>query len=131
MRRIIACMTAVITVSVLGLTSCAEALPDAVQDKIQETQDDLKVKAANEVKEAFMSQLEDFVGSSSVAGGLGLSQEDIKQSLKEYADTYQLDDEELEEATNSLKDMLEELKASDVDVTKEALDAKLAEILQQ
>ena len=114
-----AIMTVTIAAALLG--SCKAQLPQKLQEQID---------AKQEVKDAFSSQLQEFIKSSDLSDSLGISSEEqdkIQQSLKDYVDQYELSEEELDNAQKALTDLINQ--AGELD--KQTIEERLNQILQK
>ena len=123
---------AILTVAVAAvlLGSCKEQLPETLQSQIDEKQEEYSSKASEEMKDAFTTQLNEFFRSSDLGESLGMSAEEqdkIEQSLKEYADSYELSEEEL----NKTKEAISELFRNDGNMSAQSIEDKLNEILKK
>ena len=102
-----AIMTVSIAAALLG--SCKAQLPQKLQEQIDAKQEEYSRKASEEMKDAFSSQLQEFIKSSDLSDSLGISSEEqdkIQQSLKDYVDQYELSEEELDNAQKALTDLI-------------------------
>lgn len=107
MKKII--LTALAATALLG--SCAQV-----------TQEDYK--------EAFLSQLDEFVNSSDLSDSLGLSteqQDSIMSQLKDYVDSYEPNEEELAQTKQAVTELLENNEG----LTLEEIEDKIASLLKE
>ena len=88
-------------------------------------------KASEEMKDAFSSQLQEFIKSSDLSDSLGISSEEqdkIQQSLKDYVDQYELSEERnTTNAQKALTDLINQ--AGELD--KQTIEERLNQILQK
>ena len=94
----------------------------------------LAQQAVTELEETFKKQMDDFWKSNDVGQAVGWSEEEKQQltdSLGEYLTSYEWDAQELIELKDKVTELLKdsEFLKSLKGITKEELDAKLAEIL--
>lgn len=123
-----AIMTVTIAAALLG--SCKAQLPQKLQEQIDAKQEEYSRTASEEMKDAFSSQLQEFIKSSDLSGSLGISSEEqdkIQQSLKDYVDQYELSEEELDNAQKALTDLINQ--AGELD--KQTIEERLNQILQE
>ena len=116
-----AIMTVTIAAALLG--SCKAQLPQKLQEQIDAKQEEYSRKASEEMKDAFSSQLQEFIKSSDLSDSLGISSEEqdkIQQSLKDY-------EEELDNAQKALTDLINQ--AGELD--KQTIEERLNQILQK
>ena len=123
---------AILTIAVAAvlLGSCKEQLPEELSSRIDEKREEYSSIASQEMKDAFTTQLDDFLHSYDLGESLGMSaqeQEQIEQSLKEYVDQYELSEEEL----NKTQEAIKELFQNGEDMTVQSLEDKLKEILKK
>lgn len=121
-------MTVTIAAALLG--SCKAQLPQKLQEQIDAKQEEYSRKASEEMKDAFSSQLQEFIKSSDLSDSLGISSEEqdkIQQSLKDYVDQYELSEEELDNAQKALTDLINQ--AGELD--KQTIEERLNQILQK
>ncbi len=105
-----------VTIAAALLGSCKAQLPEKIQEQINAGQSELSRKASEEMKDAFTSQLEEFLKSSDLGESLGISSEEqqkIGQSIVDYVDQYELSEEELSQIQDSVKELLQNAEGMD------------------
>ena len=110
--------------------SCKAQLPDKLQEQIDAKQEEYGRKASEEMKDAFSSQLKEFIKSSDLSDSLGISteeQEKIEKSLKDYVDQYELSEEDLSKAQDALSQLIDQAQELD----KQTIEDRLNRILQE
>lgn len=79
------------------------------EDYIGNVVNDIKAQAAEDLKKAFTSEIEEFFQNDDLSTTLGLSssdQEKIQKSIKKYIDDFSRDEEKLSEAKESLENLI-------------------------
>lgn len=130
MKKIIVSVAALLGVSTVALNSCEEQLPQAVQEQFEETQDEVKNKVSNEMKEAMIAQIDDFLQNDDLEESIGFSEEQIaetEQSITQYIEDYELDTEGLTDLVGEIKHLFDETQG----LSKDEIQAKLEEMLEQ
>ena len=80
--------------------------------------DVVKEQASEELKKAFVKEIEDFFKNSDLETSLGISPTErggIEASIKGYLDSYSLDEDKLNEAKASIENLLENAKGLSAD----------------
>lgn len=80
------------------------------EDYIGNVVNDIKAQAAEDLKKAVTSEIEEFFQNDDLSTALGLSssdQEKIQRSIKKYIDDFSKDEEKLSEAKESLENLIE------------------------
>jgi outer membrane murein-binding lipoprotein Lpp len=126
-----------ITVFICGilLTGCVSnaqtsAVSDNAKDYINGTVDELKAQAAEEMKKAFANEVIEFFKSDDLSKSLGLDsgeQQKLEESIKQYIDNYDLDEEKLKEVKGSVEELLQNAKG----LSETELQDKVSAIFQQ
>ncbi len=119
-----------VTIAVALLGSCKAQLPEKIQEQINAGQSELSRKASEEMKDAFTSQLEEFLKSSDLGESLGISSEEqqkIGQSIIDYVDQYELNEEELTKIQDSVKGLLQNTEGMDF----QSIESMVNSILEQ
>ena len=130
MKKIIISVAALLGVSSVALNSCEEQLPQSVQEQFKETQDEVKSKVSNEMKEAMIAQIDDFLQNDDLEESLGFSEEQLaetEQSITQYIEDYELDTETLTNLVGEIKNLFDETQG----LSKEEIQAKLDEMLEK
>ena len=130
MKKIIISVAALLGVSSVALNSCEEQLPQSVQEQFKETQDEVKSKVSNEMKEAMIAQIDEFLHSDDLEESLGFSEEQIaetEQSITQYIEDYELDMGTLTDFVSEVKLLFDETQG----LSKEEIQAKLDEMLEK
>lgn len=112
------------------MVSCQEQLPEQIREQFSKQDEERVSEAGEEMKEALLAQLDEFIHNKDISESLGISeteQLELEQSFENYIDSYELDSEELEHAIDSFKALLKNAEG----LTKEELDEKLAKMLEQ
>jgi outer membrane murein-binding lipoprotein Lpp len=125
------------TVFICGilLTGCVSnaqtsAVSDNAKDYINGTVDELKAQAAEEMKKAFANEVIEFFKSDDLSKSLGLDsgeQQKLEESIKQYIDNYDLDEEKLKEVKGSVEELLQNAKG----LSETELHDKVSAIFQQ
>ena len=123
---------AVLTVMIAAalLSSCKGQLPDKLQAMIDSGTQEYSRKASEDIKDAFISQMEEFLKSDDLGESLNLSSEEkdnIERSVQNYVDQYELSEEELNKVQDSIKELLQNVQGLDADT----IEDKLGEILKK
>ena len=119
-----------VTIAVALLGSCKAQLPEKSQEQLNAGQSELSRKASEEMKDAFTSQLEEFLKSSDLGESLGISSEEqqkIGQSIIDYVDQYELNEEELTKIQDSVKGLLQNTEGMDF----QSIESMVNSILEQ
>ena len=119
-----------VTIAAALLGSCKAQLPEKIQEQINAGQSELSRKASEEMKDAFTSQLEEFLKSSDLGESLGISSEEqhkIGQSIIDYVDQYELNEEELTKIQDSVKGLLQNTEGMDF----QSIESMVNSILEQ
>ena len=112
------------------MVSCQEQLPEQIREQFSKQEEEKVSEAGEEMKEALLTQLDEFIHNKDISESLGISeteQLELEQSFENYIDNYELDSEELENAIDSFKVLLKNAEG----LTKEELDENLAKMLEQ
>ena len=70
------------------------------------TVEDIKAEAVNQLKKAVIKELEEFFAADELASTLGISSQDLKNienSIKNYIENYEFDEESLKEIKSSVE----------------------------
>lgn len=81
------------------------------------------------VKEAFKAEVVDFFKNDDLSDALGIDKErteEIEKSIQGYVDSYELDEETVEDLKKAVYNVLEEAK----NLSAEELDGKIADIFK-
>lgn len=125
MKRIAVWTAAVLAVSSMMMTACA----DKLSVNPEEAQTQLKEKIADELKSAFTAQMEDFFQSDDLGKSLGFSAEqleEMKQSVAQYMEEYEFDEDTMTEFTNELQSLFDETQG----LSKEEIQSRLDEMMK-
>lgn len=113
---------------ILSLSSCQQQVTENVKTAIQEKKDAVVEKAADEMKGAVAAQIDEFFKSSDLSDTLGITQEqqeEVKESIKQYIEDYQVDGGQVAE----IKDAVSEILTNPDGISQENVEEKLQEIL--
>ncbi len=119
-----------LTITVMTLTACADKIPESVQTKVEEKKEEVTSKVTEEIKQATIAQLKDFLQSDELQNNLGFSEEqlaEVEQSLEQYIENYELDTDSLTRVAGEIKDLFDKAQ----ELSQEDLQSKLDEILQK
>lgn len=105
------------------LTGCqSDVTIDNVGDKISESVSDTiaktKKQVSDDIKSALAEEVKAFINSDDLAVTLGIDakeQERLNESIQSYIDSYELDEEQLKEAKQTVEEFLESAKGLSVD----------------
>lgn len=105
------------------LTGCqSDVTIDNVGDKISESVNDTiaktKKQVSDDIKSALAEEVKAFINSDDLAVTLGIDakeQERLNESIQSYIDSYELDEEQLKEAKQTVEEFLESAKGLSVD----------------
>lgn len=129
MRKILTILAAV-TGSIL-IAGCQENLSSQKSEEyMSSVVDDIKEQAAEELKKAFVNEIDEFFKSDDLTETLGISseqQEQVEASIKKYLDDYSMNEEKLDEAKESLEELLENAEG----LSAEELEDKIAGIFNE
>lgn len=119
-----------------SLTSCKAMMPETVQSQIDTIKEDATDKIAEDAKETFLSQLDEFIQNDALNSSIGFSEEEkeaLESSIDDYLNNYDWNTEELEKTKSDLSSFWEELskQAESSSLTKEDINKKLDEILKK
>ena len=117
------------------LTGCqGDVTIDNVGDKISESVNDTiaktKKQVSDEIKSALAEEVQAFIRSDDLATTLGISaqeQESISESIQNYIDHYELDEEQLKAAKETVEEFLETAKG----LSTEEIKQNIAEIFEE
>lgn len=129
MRKTLIILAAV-TSSIL-MIGCQESLsPQKSDEYVNNVVSDIKDQAAEELKKAFVNEIDEFFKSDDLTTTLGISSEEqsqVEASIRQYLDDYSMDEEKLSEAKKSLDELLENAQ----ELSPEELEDKLAGIFKE
>lgn len=129
MRKTLTILAAV-TGSIL-IAGCQENLSSQKSEEYMgSVVDDIKEQAAEELKKAFVNEIDEFFKSDDLTETLGISseqQEQVEASIKKYLDDYSMNEEKLDEAKESLEELLENAEG----LSAEELEDKIAGIFNE
>lgn len=105
------------------LTGCqSDVTIDNVGDKISESVSDTiaktKKQVSDDIKSALAEEVKAFINSDDLAVTLGIDakeQERLNESIQIYIDSYELDEEQLKAAKQTVEEFLESAKGLSVD----------------
>ncbi len=105
------------------LTGCqSDVTIDNVGDKISESVSDTiaktKKQVSDDIKSALAEEVKAFINSDDLAVTLGIDakeQERLNESIQSYIDSYELDEEQLKAAKQTVEEFLESAKGLSVD----------------
>ena len=122
----------VIAVTVLGGVAPKGRISDIVGEKDDETSDEIKAEIANQVKdqvtEQIKSQLDSFWSNNDLQESLGITkeqQQEVEESIREYANSYELDTDQVKELTQNIITTLNDSKDISWDSLKEKVDTTI------
>lgn len=130
MKRLILMAAALIGSVCVVMTSCEEYLPQGVQEQFEEKQSEAKEKVSDELKKALMDQVDEFFQSDDLEESLGFSEEQLeetKQAIDQYIQDYDFDSGALTQVIDEMKNLFEGTDG----LSKEEIQKKLDEMLQQ
>ena len=130
MKRLILMAAALIGAVFVVMTSCEEYLPQGVQEQFEEKQSEAKEKVSDELKKALMDQVDEFFQSDDLEESLGFSEEQLeetKQAIDQYIQDYDFDSGALTQVIDEMKNLFEGTDG----LSKEEIQKKLDEMLQQ
>lgn len=128
-------VTAALLLSAAALTGCqGDVALDNVGGKISESVSDTiaktKKQISDDLKSALADEVQAFIKSDDLAVTLGISaeeQESINESIRGYIDNYELDEEQLKAAKETVEDFLESAKG----LSAEEIKKNIAEIFEE
>ena len=130
MKKIIISAAALFGVSSVAMTSCEEHLPESVQEQFEEAQEEVKSKVSNEMKEALIAQIDEFLQNDDLEESLGFSEEQLaqtEQSITQYIENYDFDTEALTKLVGEIELLFDETQG----LSKEEIQIKLDKMLEQ
>lgn len=98
--------------------------------KINDVIDNVSTQVSDELKKSFLTEIENFFRSNDLEASLGISPAEhgkIESSIKMYLDNYNLDEDKLNEAKASIKNLLENAKGLSADEIQD----KISEIFEK
>ncbi|MBO5032870.1 MAG: hypothetical protein J6D08_13470 [Lachnospiraceae bacterium] len=123
-------LLAAVTGSIL-IAGCKENLsPQQPDSGISGMVSDIGEQTAEELKDAFIKEVDEFFQSGDLSETLGISsekQDQVEASIRQYLDEYSMDEEKLGEAKESLEKLLENAQG----LSTEELEDKIAEIFEK
>ena len=130
MKRLILMAAALIGAVCVVMTSCEEYLPQGVQEQFEQKQSEAMEKVSDELKKALMDQVDEFFQSDDLEESLGFSEEQLeetKQAIDQYIQDYDFDSGALTQVIDEMKNLFEGTDG----LSKEEIQKKLDEMLQQ
>jgi len=127
-KKLIVSIAAFFGISSMVMTSCQEHLPQELQQKVEEKQDEVAEAVGAELKKALISQMDEFLQSDDLQESLGFTENqlsEIEQSVEQYINEYEFDTEALLKVTDELQLLFKEAKG----LSKEEIQKELDEIL--
>lgn len=126
---------AALTLLAVMLTGCqGDVTIDNVGDKISESVSDTiaktKKQVSDDIKSVLADEVQEFIKSDDLAVTLGISaeeQESINESIRSYIDNYELDEEQLKAAKETVEEFLESAKG----LSAEEIKKNIAEIFEE
>lgn len=126
---------AALTLLAVMLTGCqGDVTIDNVGDKISESVSDTiaktKKQVSDDIKSVLADEVQEFIKSDDLAVTLGISaeeQESINESIRGYIDNYELDEEQLKAAKETVEEFLESAKG----LSAEEIKKNIAEIFEE
>lgn len=103
--------------------------PDFSNGGIDKVVEDIKAEAVNQLKKAVIKELEEFFAADELASTLGISSQDLKNienSIKNYIENYEFDEESLKEIKSSVEMFLNNADGLSAD----ELEKKIKEIFE-
>lgn len=110
----------------LAIDSISDQISESVNDTIAKT----KKQVSDEIKNALSDEVQAFIKSDDLAASLGISaeeQERINESVRSYIDNYELDEEQLKAAKETVEEFLETAKG----LSTEEIKKNIAEIFEE
>ena len=129
MKKLIISVAAFFGISSMALSSCRGQLPQEIQEKLEEKQDEVTSAVSEEMKKALLEQMDEFLQSDDLEESLGLTDEqrtEIEKSVEQYVENYEFDAESLKKLGEGIEQLYEEAKG----LSKEEIQEKLDEILE-
>lgn len=119
----------------MALTGCQEDVSiDNVGDKISESVNDAiantKKQVSEDIKNALADEVQAFIENDDLAVTLGISvqeQESINNSIRDYIDHYELDEEQLKTVKESVEAFLDSAKG----LSAEEIKQNIGEIFEE
>lgn len=129
--------TAIIVAAVAGsvltagsISGCGGAQTKNPDSYVGGVVDEITTHAVDELKKAFTSEISDFFSGDDLAKSLGISNEEqskIEDSIKSYIRDYNMDEEKLQEARESLEQLFKNAE----DFSVEELQRKISEVFDR
>lgn len=110
----------------LAIDSISDQISESVNDTIAKT----KKQVSDEIKNALSDEVQAFIKSDDLAASLGISaeeQERINESVRSYIDNYELNEEQLKAAKETVEEFLETAKG----LSAEEIKKNIAEIFEE
>lgn len=126
---------AVVLLSVMALTGCqGDVTLDNVGGKISESVNDTiaktKKQVSDDLKSALVDEVQQLIAGNDLAVTLGISeeeQESLNASIRGYIDSYELDEDQLKAAKESVEAFLENAKG----LSTEEIKSNIADIFSK
>lgn len=114
-----------------GITGCQGDIPSQKpEDYVSGVVSEMKTQAVEEIMKAFANEVEDFFRNDDLAASLGISSEEqgkLEESIKDYINQYSQDEDKLNEAKESLDELLENVNG----LSAEELQDKISNIFNE
>lgn len=114
----------VATLSLL-LTACGNSLSDQLQSRIDQTKEKITNAVTDEIKQNALDEIQSFFQDSNTNSKAFLD------SVSEYLDQYELDENSLEHAKKEISNLVETLQQEGSTLSKDEIEKKLGEILKK
>lgn len=130
MRKATIILAAIIGSGWLATGCQGDISPQNPEDYVGGVVSEIKTQAVEEIKKAFADEVEDFFRSDDLADSLGIGsgeQGKLEESIKDYINQYSQDEDKLNEAKESLNELLENVNG----LSAEELQDKISDIFNQ
>ncbi len=110
-----------------NMSGCGGAQTNNPDSYVGGVVNEITTQAVDELRKAFTSEVSDFFANDDLAKSLGISAEEqgqIEDSIKTYIRDYNMDEEKLREAKESLEQLLKNAK----DFSADELQGKISEV---
>ena len=119
----------IIAFSLIVSMLCLGCQPVFSESYVEKAIDDIKEEAVKSLKKALKKEIEEFFASDDLAGNLGISSQDMKkieQSIRNYVDNYEFDEESLKEIKASVEYILNNAEG----LSAEELENKIKQVFE-
>jgi len=121
-RKTAICLVA--AAGALAMGCQGKLAPQNADSSLDSMINDITEQASEELKKAFAAEIGNFFENNDLAVTLGISsdeQEQLESSIKSYIDSYYMDEEKLDNAKESVEELLENAKGLSMEELQDGL----------